>query len=129
MCLRFEDTLGGEEADAHCVDEAVVRVGGVEDGVAADGRDADAVAVMADPGDGTLEHPARLAEAEPVEQRDRARAHGDDVAQDPADPGCRALERLDGRRVVVALDLERDGLALAEVDDPRVLAGALKDAR
>jgi hypothetical protein len=31
--------------------------------------------------------------------------------------------------VVVALDLEGDGLALSEVDDARVLAGALEDAR
>jgi hypothetical protein len=31
--------------------------------------------------------------------------------------------------VVVALHLEGDGLALAEVDDARVLAGALEDAR
>ena len=31
--------------------------------------------------------------------------------------------------MVVALDLEGDGLALAEVDDARVLAGPLEDAR
>jgi hypothetical protein len=31
--------------------------------------------------------------------------------------------------VVVALDLEGDGLPLAEVDDSRVLTGALQDAR
>ena len=71
----------------------------------------------------------RLAEAEAVEQRDRPRTHGDDVAEDAADPGCGALERLDGRRVVVALDLEGDRLALAEVDDSCVLAGSLEDAR
>ena len=41
---------------------------------------------MADAGDGAVEHPAGVAEAEPVEQRDRPRAHRDDVAQDPADP-------------------------------------------
>ena len=34
--------LGGQEPDAHRVDEAVVRVGLVEDGLAADRRDADA---------------------------------------------------------------------------------------
>jgi hypothetical protein len=39
------------------------------------------------------------------------------------------LERLDGGGVVVALDLEGDGLALAEVDDTGVLAGTLEDAR
>jgi hypothetical protein len=69
-----------------------------------------------------------LAEAQPVEERDRPRAHRDDVAQDSADPGGGALEGLDRGRVVVALDLEGDGLALAEVDDSRVLTGALQDA-
>ena len=68
------------------------------------------------------------AEPEPVEQRDRPRAHRDDVAQDPADPGRSALERLDGGGVVVRLDLEGDGDAFAEVEDACVLAGALQDA-
>jgi len=72
---------------------------------------------------------ARLAEAQAVEERDRAGAHGDDVAEDPTDPRRRALEGLDRRRVVVALDLERDCLALAEVDDARVLARPLQHSR
>ena len=70
----------------------------------------------------------RRAEAQPVEERDRPRAHRDDVAQDSADAGRRALERLDRRRVVVRLDLERDRLALAEVDDAGVLARPLQHA-
>ena len=127
--LRLEHALGGEEPDAHRVHEAVVRVGGVEDRLAADRRHADAVPVVADSGHGSLEHPAGLAEAEPVEERDRPRAHRDDVAQDPADPGRGALERLDRGRMVVALDLERDRLAVAEIDDARVLARALEHAR
>ena len=69
-----------------------------------------------------------LAEAQAVEERDRAGAHGDDVAEDPADARRRALEGLDRGRMVVALDLERDGLALAEVDDARVLARPLQDS-
>ena len=129
LALRAEHAFGGEEADAHRVDEAVVRVRGVEDRVAADRRDADAVAIVGNAGDGALEVVVRLAEAEPVEERDRPRAHGDDVSEDAADPGRGALERLDRGRVVVALDLEGDGLALAEVDDACVLAGALQDAR
>ena len=112
----LEHALGREEADAHRVDEAVVRVRRVEDRLAADGRHADAVPVVADSGHGALERAVGLAEAEPVEQRDGPRAHRDDVAQDPADPGRGALERLDRGRVVVALDLEGDRLAVAEVD-------------
>jgi hypothetical protein len=84
---------------------------------------------VADARDGALEGEVGSAEAQTVEERDRPRAHGDDVAQDSADAGGCALERLDRRRVIVALDLERDRLALAEIDDARVLARPLEDAR
>ena len=47
----------------------------------------------------------------------------------PADARRGALERLDRRWVVVALDLEGDGEAVAEVEHARVLARALQDAR
>jgi hypothetical protein len=70
----------------------------------------------------------RLGEAEPVEQRDRPCAHGDDVAKDPADPSRRPLERLDGGRVVVALDLERDCPAVPEIEDAGVLSRPLQDS-
>ena len=123
---RGENALGGEEADAHRVHERVRRVRLVESALAADVRDADAVAVVADARDGALEMPVGRAEAQPVEERDRPRAHRDDVAEDPADAGRGALERLDGRRVVVRLDLEGDGDAVAEVDHARVLARPLQ---
>jgi len=47
---RARQALDGQQADAHRVDEAVVRVGGVEDRVAADGRDAERVPVAANSG-------------------------------------------------------------------------------
>ena len=78
-----------EDPDAHRVDEAVAGVRLVEDGRAADVRDADRVAVGADACDGALEVMARRGEPEPVEKRDRAGTHRDDVAEDPADPGSR----------------------------------------
>ena len=83
---------------------------------------------MADAGDRPPEVMIRLGEAEAVEDRDRPGAHRDDVAQDPADTGRRSLERLDRRGVVVRLHLEGDRLALAEIDHPGVLTGALQDA-
>ena len=55
---------------------------------------------------------------------DRARAHGDDVADDAAHAGGRALVGLDEGRVVVGLHLEGDGPAAADVDDAGVLAHA-----
>ena len=68
-------------------------------------------------------------EAQRVEAGDRARAHREDVAQDAADAGRRALVRLDEARVVVRLHLEDGREAVADVDDAGVLAGALDDAR
>jgi hypothetical protein len=50
----------------------------------------------------------RRAEAQRVHRRDRPRAHGEDVAQDAADAGRRALIGLDEGGVVVALHLEDD---------------------
>ena len=69
------------------------------------------------------------AEAEAVEQRDRPRAHRDDVAEDAADAGGGALERLDGGRVVVALGLEGHREPVAEVEHAGVLARPLQHAR
>ena len=126
--LRARQPLRREQPDAHRVDEAVRRVGVVEDDLAADVRHADAVAIMADAADRTREVVVGRAEAQPVEQRDRSRAHRGDVAQDPADARRGALERLDRGGVVVALDLERDREPVAEVEDARVLARPLQHA-
>jgi hypothetical protein len=126
---RSGQPFGREEADAHRVDKTVVLVRRVEDGLAADGWDADAVAVRRDAGDGAGEAVVRRAEAQSVEQGNRPRAHRDDVAEDPADAGRGPLKRLDGRGMVVALDLERDRFALTEVDDAGVLAGSEEHAR
>ncbi len=120
--------LRRQQPHAHRVDEAVVRVRRVEDRLAADGRHAHAVPVVADAGHRPPEMRVRLAEAQAVEQRDRPSAHGDDVAQDAADARRRSLERLHGRGMVVALDLERNGLAVSEVDHPGVLAWPLEHA-
>jgi hypothetical protein len=124
---RARNSARGEEPDAHCVHEAVVPVGLVEDRLAADGRHAHAVSVCADAGDGAVEVVVGLGEAQPVEDRDRPRTHRDDVAQDPSDSGCRSLERLDRGGMVVRLDLERHGLAVPDVDHAGVLTGALQD--
>ena len=117
------------DAEAEDVDQRVAGVGRLEDDLAADGRDADAVAVAGDAGDDAFEQAAgagrvEIAEAQRVEQRDRPRAHREDVADDAADAGGRALIRLDERRVVVRLDLEDGGEPVADVDRAGVLARA-----
>ena len=125
---RARDPIRIHEPDAHRIDEAVVAVRLVEDRLAADGRDADAVAVMADPCDGAPKLPAVVGEAQTVQDRDRARSHRDDVSQDSPDArGC-ALERLHRGRVVVRLDLERDRLAVADIDHARVLTRPQQNA-
>ena len=69
------------------------------------------------------------AEAQRIHDGEGPRAHGEDVAEDAADAGGRALIRLDVAGVVVRLDLEGAGPAVADVDDAGVLAGALDDRR
>ena len=113
-----------EEADGHHVDERIARVARVEDELATDRRHADAIAVAADPAHDAVDQVAgagvrRIAEAQRIEDGDRPRPHREDVAQDPADAGRGALVRLDGRGVVVRLDLERDRQPVADRDDAR----------
>ena len=67
------------------------------------------------------------AEEEGVHEGDGPGPHGEDVAQDAAHPGGGPLVGLDGRRVVVALDPQRHGDAVAGVDDPGVLSRADQD--
>ena len=101
------------DADAQGVDQRVAGIRLVEHHLAADVRQAEAVAVAADAGDDAGQHASgvvRVGRAEPqgVHHRHRPGAHGQDVADDPADTGSRTLVGLDVGRVVVRLDLERD---------------------
>ena len=127
------DVLVAHDADGEGVDEGVALVDRVEDGLAADVRQAQAVRVGRDARDDAVDHARRVGvgdvtEAQLVHDGDGARTHRDDVADDPADAGRGALEGLDVARVVVRLDLERDGPALADVDDAGVLAHADHEA-
>ena len=97
--------------------------------LAADRRHAEAVAVATDPGHDTVHEAAGpgmrgIAEGERVHRGDGPRPHGEDIAENAADPGRGALIGLDVRGVVVALHLEDQRVAVADIDDARVLAGA-----
>ena len=116
-------------ADAQGVDQGVSVVGGVEDHLAADVRQAETVAVAADAGDDPGQHPGGVggvqgAEPQRVHHADRPGAHGQDVADDAAHAGRGALVGLHVGRVVVRLDLEGDRPVAADVDHAGLLADA-----
>ena len=127
---RVKDLVGLGEADRHCVDEDVAVIAGVETNLSADGRHAERIAVAADAGDHARHEVPRLgvlrrAKAQRVEAGDGTRTHREHVAQNTTDAGRRALVGLDIARMVVALHLEHDRLAVADIDDAGVLARAL----
>ena len=129
----LDDVVVPGDAEAEDVDQRVAVVRLVEGDLAADRRDADAVAVAADAGDhafedAPVERHVRRPEPQRVEQRHGPRAHREDVADDAADAGGRALIRLDERRVVVRFDLEHGGQPVADVDGAGVLARSLQHA-
>ena len=106
----------------------------VEINLAADGGHADAVAVATDAGNHAGNEITRAwmvdgAEAQGIERGDRTRAHGEDIAQDAADAGGRALIGLDKRRMIVAFHLERHSQAIADIDNSGVLSRALQHVR
>ena len=121
------EALDGQDPEAQHVDERVAGVAGGEGELAADGGHAHRVAVAGDAGHHALGQPPGAgvvegAEEQRVHEGDGPGPHGEDVAQDAAHTGGGALVGLDGRRVVVALDPQRHGDAVAGVDDPGVLA-------
>ena len=124
-----------QEPDAHGVDERIALVCIVEDDLAGDGRNADAVAVVADAFDHdaaeqvTNARAVEGAEAKRVEHRDRTRAHRENVAKNSADSGRRSLIRLDRRRMIVRLDLERHREAVADRYHAGVFARTLQHVR
>src|SRR5437879_13708775 len=64
-----------------------------------------------------------------IQDRYRTSAHSEYIAENSAHAGRRALKRLDERRMVVALHLEDDRPAVADVHGARVLAGTLEQVR
>ena len=127
---RIEDIVRVREADGHRIDQDIAIIAGVEIGLAAHCGHADAIAVAADTGHHAGDQVrglgmVRRPKAQRIHQRHRTRAHGEDIAQDAADTGRRALIGLDEGGVVVALHLEDTGLAVADIDHTGILARPL----
>ena len=132
--LAVKDIVLLCHAQAEDVHQRIPAVAILEMDFAAHRRHADAVSVTGDSGHHTCHQAAVLgvgkrAEAERVEQRNRPRAHGEDIAQDTAHARRRALGRFDKARVVVRFDLEDGHVAVADVHDAGVFPRPLEDAR
>ena len=130
--LAVENFVLVKHPQGEDVHQRIAAVAAFENALAAHRGHAEAVPVMRDAGHHAFHHAAvagriERAEAEGVQHRDGPRAHGEDVAQNSAHAGGRALKRFDEAGMVVRLDLEGDGPAAAYVDDACVLARALQD--
>ncbi len=137
-----EDLVAAHQSQRKRVDQRISRVAAFELHLAADIRHAEAVSVGCDAAHHAFQHGVVLVQRGPIEtglRRDRAeaqrihdgdgaRAHGKDVTQDAANPSGRALEGLDERRMIVRLDFEGAGPAIADVNDTGVLPGPLHHA-
>ncbi len=104
----------------------------VEDDLSPDGRHPDAVAIVRDSGDDLLEEVAVLllvegAEVERVHQGDRTGAHGEDVADDPADTGGGTVVGVHVAWVVVALHRDGESAGIAEPHDSGVITRPEQD--
>jgi hypothetical protein len=96
----------------------------VENDLSAHCGHTDRIPITGDPGDNTFDQISVASnvegtETERVHQSDRARSHRENVPDDPAHTGGRALMWLDRRGVIVALDPQRYGEAFTDVDDAR----------
>ena len=124
---RSEHAVLRGDSHGHGVHQDVAVVSRIKAARAADRGHTDAVAVPADARHDAAHQMAGAGmagttEPERVEVGYRPRAHGEYIAQDAADAGCRALVRLDVGGVVVALHLEDGDAAAADVDDPGVFS-------
>src|SRR5258706_14490246 len=132
---RGDQRAGLDQPHAHRVHQRVAAIAVVEVNLAADRWDAEAIAVPADAAYHTREKVAiarlaQRAEAQRVQQGDRAGTLREDITDDAADTGRRALIRLDRAGVVVAFDLHDDCQAVADIYRTGVLrAGGDHHAR
>src|SRR5262249_34611999 len=126
-----KQTIGPREADAHDVHQRISRVFRGEGDLSPHGRASKTVAVPADARHHAVDEMARprvagITETKGVQEGDRSGPHGENVAQNPAHAGGRALKGLDERGVIVALNLEYDRPAVANVDGAGIFARSLE---
>ncbi len=129
--LAVKDFILAEHAQREGVHQRIAVVAILENALATHRRDAEAISVVRDTRDDAFKNAAiagdiERTEADRIHHGDRPRAHGENIAQDAAYAGSRALERLNKAGMIVRFDFERDRVAIADVDDARVLARPLQ---
>src|SRR5690242_5756978 len=67
--------------------------------------------------------------AQRIENGNRICSHRENVSQNSADAGSRALKRFDVAGMIVRFHLERGGKAVAHVHDAGIFTGALQNLR
>ena len=139
---REKEFLAARDAERERVDQRIIRVAGLENDFAADGGNAETISVEADAANHAVKNVAVArdffgrgvsgggsrrdgTEAQRIEHGDGPRAHGENVAQDSANAGGRALKGFDEARMIVRLDFEDGAEAVADVHDSGIFAGAL----
>ena len=153
--LGIKNLVAAHQPESKSVHERIGRVARFKLGFAAEIRHAEAVAVRGNPTnysfqDGMIfvdfslrrpRHPrlggcrtgiptrrANRAKTQRIHYRYWPRAHSENVTKDASDSGRGTLKWLDKGRMVVRLDFECACPAVTDINDSRVLAGALNHA-
>ena len=74
---------------------------------------------------GLIGLPLDGSEAKGIHEEHRARAHGENIADDPADSRGRTLKRLNRTRMIVALNLKSNSPSVTNINDPGILLTCL----
>ena len=101
LCFRADQIFLVHHTDAHRVHQRIALVRGVEDDLARNGRNPDAVPVITNSFDDAGEQVSdprifQRPESQRVQHRDGSGAHREDIAQNPADARRGALVGLNG---------------------------------
>ncbi len=128
-----EDAVMLGKASRECIDEDIAVIALVEVHFAANGRNAESIAITAN-----ARHDARyevaglwmvrLTETQGIHGCNWTSTHCENVAQNATNACRRALIRLDIRRVVMAFHLEDDAVAIANVNNASVFTRTLDNA-
>ncbi len=138
--------LRAGDAQRQRVHQRIIRVARLEHDFAAHCRHAETISVKSDAANHAIQNVpvARdffrrgisrtrprgdRAETQRIEHGNRPRAHGENIAQNPAHAGRRALKRFDEARMIVRFDLEYGHQAVADIHHARILSRALHHVR